>query len=199
MRVHVCPSYKDILELALFCIYSERNYGKSNILIAEIRNCHFCVQNEWKTVRQWHHQLTHSFAYSYRLVKKCFLKICKTSKCHNFLIFQLIFIKFSLFVQSCLLFSSEIKLYLFRTSPLNGCQIYQLVWPALVPFRDHVCFNIPIFLYIKCYAVSGELVFFETNSSLIFIDNYIDARQYTVELQLIDIWKNFERLKSTLS
>ena len=27
--------------------------------------------------------------YSYRLVKKCFLKICEISKCHNFLIFQL--------------------------------------------------------------------------------------------------------------
>ena len=39
---------------------------------------------------------THSFAYSYRLVKKCSLNICETSQCHNFLIFQLIFIKFSL-------------------------------------------------------------------------------------------------------
>ena len=25
----------------------------------------------------------HSFAYSYRLVKKCFVKIFETSKCHN--------------------------------------------------------------------------------------------------------------------
>ena len=40
---------------------------------------------------------SHSFAYSYRLVKKYFLKICETSKCHNFLIFQPIFIRFSLF------------------------------------------------------------------------------------------------------
>ena len=29
---------------------------------------------------------THSFAYSYLQVKKCFVKICETSKCHNFFI-----------------------------------------------------------------------------------------------------------------
>ena len=34
---------------------------------------------------------THSFAYSYRCFQKCFVKICETSKCHNFLIFQPIF------------------------------------------------------------------------------------------------------------
>ena len=41
---------------------------------------------------------THSFAYSYRCFQKCFVKICETSKCHNFHIFQSIFIKFSLFL-----------------------------------------------------------------------------------------------------
>ena len=45
------------------------------------------VQNIRQVVRWWHHQLTYSFAYSYGLVKKCFLKICETSKCRNFLIF----------------------------------------------------------------------------------------------------------------
>ena len=60
MLVIVCPSYQDILELTLFYIYSERNWGKSNILIAEIWNvCHFCAQNEWEIVRRWHHQLAH--------------------------------------------------------------------------------------------------------------------------------------------
>ena len=53
---------------------------------------------------------TRSFAYSYRLVKKCFLKICETSKCHNFLIFQPIFIRFSLFCSENFTLSSEIKL-----------------------------------------------------------------------------------------
>ena len=61
---------------------------------------------------------TRSFAYSYRLVKKCFVKICETSKCHNFLIFQPIFIRFSLFCSKCFTLSSEIKLNLFRSSPL---------------------------------------------------------------------------------
>ena len=62
---------------------------------------------------------THSFAYSYGLVKKCFLKICGTSKCHNFIIFQPIFIRFSLFCSENFTLSSEIKLDQLRTSPLT--------------------------------------------------------------------------------
>ena len=62
---------------------------------------------------------THSFAYSYRLVKKCFVKICKTSKCHNFLIFQPIFIRFSLLCLNFFTLSSEFKLNLFRISHLS--------------------------------------------------------------------------------
>ena len=61
---------------------------------------------------------THSFAYSYGLVKKCFLEICETWKCHNFLIFQPIFIRFSLFCSENFTLSSEIKLDQLRTSPL---------------------------------------------------------------------------------
>ena len=62
---------------------------------------------------------THSFAYSYGLVKKCFLKICETSKFHNFLIFQPIFIRFSLFCSENFTLSSKIKLDQLRTSPLT--------------------------------------------------------------------------------
>ena len=62
---------------------------------------------------------THSFAYSYGLVKKCFLKICETSKFHNFLIFQPIFIRFSLFYSENCTLSSEIKLDQLRTFPLR--------------------------------------------------------------------------------
>ena len=63
---------------------------------------------------------TRSFAYSYRLVKKCFVKICETSKCHNFLIFQPIFSRFSLFCSQNFTLSSKIKLNLFRSSPLKN-------------------------------------------------------------------------------
>ena len=76
---------------------------------------------------------THSFAYSYGLVKKCFLKICETSKFHNFLIFQPIFIRFSLFCSENFTLSSEIKLDQLRTSPLrvkscsNWCKLVFLV------------------------------------------------------------------------
>ena len=74
---------------------------------------------------------THSFAYSYRLVKKCFVKICETSKCHNFLIFQPIFIRFSLFCSENFTLSSEIMLNLFRSSPLNNV-VTKLKWDELV-------------------------------------------------------------------
>ena len=53
---------------------------------------------------------THSFADSYQCFQKCFVKICETSKCHNFLIFQPIFIKFSQFCSKTVTLSSEIKL-----------------------------------------------------------------------------------------
>ena len=62
---------------------------------------------------------THSFAYSYRLVKKCFVKICETSKCHNFLIFQPIFIRFSLLCLKNFTLSSEIKLIMLWSSSLT--------------------------------------------------------------------------------
>ena len=69
---------------------------------------------------------THSFAYSYRLVKKCFVKICETSKCHNFLIFQPIFIRFSLLcLKNCTL-SSEILVNLFRISPLTMFSVLKI-------------------------------------------------------------------------
>ena len=66
---------------------------------------------------------THAFAYSYGLVKKCFVKICKTSKFHNFLIFQPIFIRFSLFCSENFALSSEIKLDQLRTSPLMNVKL----------------------------------------------------------------------------
>ena len=62
---------------------------------------------------------THSFAYSYRLVKKCFVKICETSMCQNLLIFQPIFIRFSLLCLKMFTLSSEIKLNLMWSSSLN--------------------------------------------------------------------------------
>ena len=69
---------------------------------------------------------THSFvSYSYWCFQKCFVKICETSKCHNFLIFQPIFIKFSLFCSKFFTLSSEIKLNLFRISLLN---IHKFEW-----------------------------------------------------------------------
>ena len=61
---------------------------------------------------------THSFAYSYRLVKKCFVKMCETSKCHNFLIFQPIFIKFSLLCLKFFTLSFKLKLNLLWSSSL---------------------------------------------------------------------------------
>ena len=66
----------------------------------------------------------HSFAYSYRLVKKCFVKICETSKFHNFLVFQPIFIRFSLLCLKVFTLSSEIKLNLLWSSSLSIVMLY---------------------------------------------------------------------------
>ena len=57
--------------------------------------------------------------YSYQCFQKCFVRICETSKRHNFLIFQQIFNKFSLFCSKMFTLSYEIKLNLFHISPLR--------------------------------------------------------------------------------
>ena len=51
--------------------------------------------------------------------QEMFLENCETSKCHNFLIFQPIFIRFSLFYSQIFTLSYENKLNLFRISPLT--------------------------------------------------------------------------------
>ena len=95
--------------------YEGHNYQKlgAKIKIFKILCTKYMASSEAMT------SSTHSFAYSYGLVKKCFLKICETSKFHNFLIFQPIFIRFSLFCSENFTLSSEIKLDQLRTSPLD--------------------------------------------------------------------------------
>ena len=82
---------------------------------------------------------THSFAYSYRLVKKCFVKICETSECHSFLIFQPIFIRFSLLCLKNFTLSSEIKLNLLWSSSLTYMIMYKKIFTegAEKYARDH--------------------------------------------------------------
>ena len=74
------------------------------------------IYSEGQVVRLWHHQLTHLHI---NVDVSSFVKICETSKCHNFLIFRPIFIKFWLFCLKMFTLSSEIKFNLFRISPLN--------------------------------------------------------------------------------
>ena len=93
----------------------------SNIRIAEVWNfCHFCVQNEWKIVRWWHHQLTHLHIHI-DWSRNVSWKFAETSECHthSFLIFQPIFIRFSLFCSKFFTLSSEIKLNLLWISSLR--------------------------------------------------------------------------------
>ena len=113
----------------------------------------------------------HSFAYSYRLVKKCFLKICETSKCHNFLIFQPIFIRFSLLCLNIFTLSSEIKLTLSGPISLHShkppgphcfepftCNVYR----SFQPQNMHMCKQ---FLG----KVSTAKMFFENQTYLWFV------------------------------
>ena len=85
-------------------------------------------------MRLWHHQLTHLHIHI-DVSKNVLLKF-PTSKCHNFLIFQPIFIKFSLFCSKTL--SSEIKLNLFRISPLMLIEYNNILTPALYSYTSFV-------------------------------------------------------------
>ena len=112
---------------------------------------------------------THSFAYSYRLVKKCFLKICETSKCHNFFIFQPIFIRFSLLCSKFFTLSSEIKLNLFwisslRKNPGNKRQSCQLRARRGLSQLNNVLLRArKVLLLYKVYGDSALLVLNETS------------------------------------
>ena len=70
-------------------------------------------------MRWWHHQLTHLHIHI-DWSRNVLWKFAKTSKCHNFLIFQPIFIRFSLLCfKNFYSFFLKFKLNLFRISPLN--------------------------------------------------------------------------------
>ena len=117
--VIVYPSYQAILELTLYYIYSERNWGKSHVLIAEIWNfCHFCVQNEWEIVRRWHHQFAHLHIHI-DWSRNVSLKFAKLQSVITSLFFNRFSSGFHCFVFKKIILSSELKLNLFRSSPLS--------------------------------------------------------------------------------
>ena len=68
-------------------------------------------------MRRWHHQLTHLHIHI-DWSRNVSWKFAKLQKYHNFLIFQSIFIRFSLFCSQIFTLSSEIKLILFWISSL---------------------------------------------------------------------------------
>ena len=134
LRIHLCASERS--ERAIFWVCNSITVKKVNfytinvkfqvILSSKVGGGGIFVQRPSPHPKKWGDTspippgftpVTHSFAYSYRLVKKCFLKICETTKCHNFLfstdfhqVFTVLFeIVYSFF---------WIKLNLFRISPL---------------------------------------------------------------------------------
>ena len=142
---------------------------------------------------------THSFAYSYRLVKKCFLKICETSKCHNCLIFQPIFIRFSLlwlkiFTLSSklnfklnLLWSSSLRLkgaLLRLTEAINhpGVHLTLIRGPSLV--------NLPYMMYGKSwYTLTNSSSIISLSLSLFFVYNcagsYSIIEETTISVHIV--------------
>ena len=100
-------------------IYSERNWGKSNIHIAEKWNfCHFCAQNEWEIVRRWHHQLAHLHIHT-NWSRNVTWKFAKLQSVITFLFFNRFSSGFHCFYSQIFTLSYEIKLNLFRISPLT--------------------------------------------------------------------------------
>ena len=96
-------SYQAVLELTLFYIYSERNWGKSNILIAEIWKKKIISVHKMNG-KLWGDDIINSLIYIFIPTG-----LFETSKCHKFLIFQPIFIRFSLFYSQIFTLSYEIK------------------------------------------------------------------------------------------
>ena len=87
-------------------------------LVKILKFSKFYVQNIWQVVRWWHHQLTHLHIHI-DWSRNVLWKFAKTSKCHNFLIFQPIFIRISLLCLNIFTLSSVIKLNLLWSSPLK--------------------------------------------------------------------------------
>ena len=174
--------------------YEGHNYQKFG---QKLKFSKFYVQNIWQ-VSEAMTSSTHSFAYSYGLVKKCFLKICETWKCHNFLICQPIFIRFSLFCSENFTLSSEIKLDQLRTSPLKT------LWIAATCHRPFFCFPyvatlgrfdctyvLPKFIFIKSFKIFWHVLLrqyqlkFTQIKSLTLGNLYID---YNLELGFQYFW-----------
>ena len=87
---------------------------------------------------------THAFAYSYRCFQKCFVKFLETSKCHNFLILSTDFHQvFTVLFENFYTLSSEIKLNLFRISPLRTdamhAHAYIFIRVIVHKARNYVC------------------------------------------------------------
>ena len=61
-----------------------------------------------------------------QLVKKCFLKICETSKCHNFHFSTDIHQVFNVMYEKKKIFLLKFKLNQFRISPLTSAQKRQI-------------------------------------------------------------------------
>ena len=91
----------------------------------------FYVQNIWQVVRQWHHQLAHLHIHI-DWSRNVLWKLVKFQSVITSLFFNQISSGFHCFVQKFVTLSSEIKLNLFRSSPLKHYALYtfQLVSPC---------------------------------------------------------------------
>ena len=88
----------------------------------------------------------HSFAYSYQLVKKCFVKICETSKVSWFSS------GFHCYVWKLLLFLLKFKLNLFRDFPFNQPLLFwQKYW--LLQIWRHFDIDLHYFLLALYFYV----------------------------------------------
>ena len=105
IKLTLYPLWMDAEECLLWYVMI---WGHAFTCLSKKRgNFHNFIQDTWKIVRRWDHQLN-SFPYSYWLFKKCFVEKYKNKKFHIFLIFYPIYIKFSLFYSKCFNLSIEL-------------------------------------------------------------------------------------------
>ena len=120
------PIYLDMRDITIKSLRKNLKFSK------------YYVQNIWQVVRRWHHQLTHLHIHT-DWSRNVSWKFATTWKCHNFLICQPIFIRFSLFSSENFTLSSEIKLDQLRASPLRRRKS---------PLFDHQISNTNFFIFI---------------------------------------------------
>ena len=95
------------------------NMQMSEVMMSSPHNFPFILYTKMTKISHFSYENVRLALIPLLIDAECFVKICETSKCHNFLIFQPIFIRFSLLCLKIFTLSSKLKLNLLWSSSRN--------------------------------------------------------------------------------